>query len=260
MPIPTDVPPPPAGAPARVDVSRLKLLLILVGIVIVTVVAWRLLTAPLLRITPAAAQTWMTTLDERIAKRIGTALRSESRAAINIDFGQKTVDAAYLANLNDSADQVKHVRGVLLERATLRFQVDLLSDIAKVARAMDGCGQFSCEALSEKVEHLTIARATSLAECQRLDGIMGRTYELARPDAVSYDDADSVLALHQLLVDSLQGETLLARRTHGKGFEDVTDYQAALWTIVDIHADLTEEYHRRHRVVTVLQMLLGRLP
>ncbi len=256
---PTPGAPASAGATSPSRPSRWTLLLWFAVIVIVALLAWALFTAPILRVTPDAAQTWMSALDARITQRIDTAVRSDERAAINIDFGQKTVDSVYLANLNHAADQVKQFRVVLLERAAIRLQADLLRDIAELTRAMESCSPHLCEDVTERVHALTNARVSSIGALHRLDGVMTRSYDLARPGAVSFDNPDSVLALHTLVLDTMNDASLLARRTDNAGFDDVIVYQGALWEIVDLHADLTAEYQRRHRMVAFLHLLLGRL-
>lgn len=239
---------------------RWKPLLALAATCLLGLLIWDVLRAPTLRIDPDAAHRWMGDLDERISTRADSALRSEARSAVNSDFGERSVDPVYLANLNHLAAQVRQVRIVLLEPAALRIQQDMLRDIADLALAMGDCGPRDCMELAAAAERLNAVRGESIQILNSADGIMERTYALSRPGAVDVRRADSLIALHGVIQDAMRDEALLARRTEGKAFQDVNDYRDGLWEIVDIHGELTAEYRRRHRMITVLQMLLGRLP
>lgn len=247
--------------PKRTSAARrLKPVLALITVVILAILSWKLLTAPTLRVSPDAARAWMTELDLKISKRAHTARESDERVAINIDFGSRTVDPQYLFNLNRTAHQVRFVRMVLLEPASVRFQQDMLADIAELATALEHCGDRRCADVITRLEVLTEARGDSVAAVKAADDIMARSYDMARPGAVDVGRPDTVAALTELVSEAVKNESLLALEGEGGGFADVNHYSTALWEIVDIHAEMTEAFEREHRFVTVLQLLLGRLP
>lgn len=226
----------------RVLGRRVTPAVLFAGSMFVLVLVAMALTAPCLRVAPASAHTWMLALDERIARRIRDTLPSG-----------ETFDTVDLHAHHDRALQAKELRMVLLAPAALRLQVDLLSDIAALARANDSCAPYHCDDVTTLVTRLTDARTSSDAHAQRVDRIMSRTP--ARPAYIEHIAHDSTLSLANRPEDAAERHAPPIAVVEGEAFDDVLLYQATLWDIIDLHADLTEEYHRRHRLATLLMRL-----